>query len=94
MSITANYRPSKKPKVSQVHNWVRIYEDSFANCSWKYDLPSSITVWNGYPFPDFYKVVFRVGEKKVTKYFYGEMAYHQVRSYCADRGFTQAYHSF
>lgn len=83
--------PSKKPKVSQVKEWQTIYSDELHN-HWRGDAFNGVvTVSEGRPFPDYLRVVFTpVNSKRVTKYFYGEMAIHQCRRYVSDLGFKSA----
>jgi len=84
--------PSKKPKVSQVHEWRNIYSYE-SDPDWRWTGGGSVMVCEGYPFPDFLRVQYwPVEGKKVTKYFYGEMAIHDCRRYVSDLGFIRAHY--
>ena len=84
------YRPSKRPKVSQVDEWREIYSD-YNYEHWRGDAyAGEVRVYTGYPFPDYYKVTFRPkGEPKAgrPKYFYGESAWNEAERYVYDLGF-------
>lgn len=90
--MTGLLYPSKRPKVSQVKQWQTIWNDEIHN-HWRGDDFSGVaTVSVGYPFADYYRVVFTpVVGKRVTKYFYGEMAVYEVRNFVDDLGFRSAY---
>jgi hypothetical protein len=89
MSTISNFRPSKRPSVKQVKHWDKIYDDSITD-HWRGNQHDGrVEVYNGYPFPDFYKVVYTPAEgKKVSKLFYGESAWSQTEMYVYDLGFT------
>ena len=91
--MTSLLYPSKKPKVSQVKEWRMVYNDEIHN-HWRGDAFNGVVVVSyGYPFADFLRVVYTPVEgKRVTKYFYGEMAIHDCRRYVSDLGFTAAYY--
>jgi hypothetical protein len=86
------YRPSKRPKVSQVKEWDLLFEDSILD-HWRgpqYDC--TVRVVNGYPFPDFYKVEVdhhNTDSLTTRKFFYGESAWSDVNRYVYDLGFTR-----
>jgi len=82
------YRPSKRPSVKQVQDWRVVYTDCIDN-DWR-GRNGCVYVYNGYPFPDFYKVVHvEAGTKKKTsKLFYGESAWNQTEMFVYDLGFT------
>ena len=91
MSNLTNYRPSKRPTVKQVQEWQEIYSD-YNYDHWRGDAyAGEVRVYNGYPFPDYYKVTFRPkGEPMPNrpKYFYGETAWNDVERYVYDLGFA------
>jgi hypothetical protein len=92
MSTMSHYRPSKRPSVKQVHEWDLLYEDS--NCHhWKgEDHNCDVEVFQGYPFPDFYKIVVTphaLDKKRCSKLFYGETAWSDVNRFVYDLGFTR-----
>lgn len=91
--MTSLLYPSKKPKVSDVHEWRMIYNAEIHN-HWRGDAFNGVVVVSyGYPFPDYLRVVYTPVEgKRVTKYFYGEMAIHKCRAYVSDLGFSNAYY--
>jgi len=95
-STTWQYRPSKRPKVGDVKHWDCIFADS-TDRHWRGDEHNgTVQVYNGYPFPDFYKVVFEPASKdkrKTSKLFYGESAHHDVARYVSDLGFQSIYNS-
>ena len=83
------YRPSKRPKVSQVEEWEFVYSD-YNYKHWRGDAyAGEVRVERGYPVPDFYRVIFRpkFEGKKVSKLFYGESAWNEVERYVYDLGF-------
>jgi ubiquitin-protein ligase len=93
MNTTSHYRPSKRPKVGDVKNWYLVFDDTI-DSHWRgeeYD--GRVQVYNGYPFPDFYKVVSNLGKPTVkkSKLFYGESAYHNMVRYVSDLGFNSIY---
>ena len=93
-SDISNYRPSKRPKVSQVSKWDLIYDDDITN-HWSRSTQGTIQILMGYPFPDFYKVVTtNVEGAKKSKLFYGESAYYQVQQYVSDFGVRSVYSGF
>lgn len=83
------YRPSKRPKVSQVSRWDFIYSD-YNDVDWRGDgYVGGVFVYHGYPFPDFYKVIWEpVNSKRVSKLFYGETAWSDTERYVYDLGFS------
>jgi hypothetical protein len=87
--VSTMYRPSKRPKVSQVSEWVLLFHDCITD-HWRGDsFNGTVKVYSGYPFPDFYKVVWYplYGTKKQQKLFYGETADSDVERYVSDLGF-------
>jgi hypothetical protein len=98
MSTTWQYRPSKRPKVSQVKHWDLVFDD-YTDRHWRGDAYNGgVEVFRGYPFPDFYKVVFIPAKssefsKKISKLFYGESAHHDVTRFVSDLGFQSIYTS-
>lgn len=96
MNSISQYRPSKRPKVSQVREWDTVFYDRIDN-HWRGDAYNGVVkVYVGYPFPDFYKVIFwphETGKKKTTKYFYGESARFDVARHVSDLGFQSIYNS-
>ena len=83
MSTMSHYRPSKRPKVSQVDFWDNLYEGETQN--WK-----GQTVWakvdNGRPFYDFYRVTYTIDGVKKSKLFYGETAWSDTERFVFDLG--------
>jgi hypothetical protein len=79
---------SRRPPISHVMNWERVYDKHEVD-NWR-GLPNShVSVFTAGNIPHYYKVVVTVGEdKKVTKYFYGELAYNNVRRFLGDFGHT------
>ena len=95
-STTWQYRPSKRPRVSEVRHWECIYLDSIENHWRGNEHDGVVTVLVGRPFPDFYKVVFEPASKdkrKTSKLFYGESAHFDVARYVGDLGFQSIYTS-
>ena len=86
--MITNYRPSKRPKVSQVSEWNTIYIGEIEN-DWRGAYGGTCIVQNGYPFPDFYKVRYLMGRDKKwqQKLFYGESAWSQCEMFVYDLGF-------
>ena len=83
-------RPSKRPKVSQVSEWDLIFEDSVLDHCRGVSNDCTVQIYNGYPFPDFYKVVVKwhdENKKNTNKLFYGETAHNQVENFVYDLGF-------
>lgn len=90
--MNVNVRPSKRPKVGQVSDWVTVFTTDM-EYDWRGLYGGVVIVQRGNPFPDFYKVRYKMGydTKWQQKLFYGEMAYHKVVSYVADLGFRTIY---
>lgn len=87
-------RPSRRPKVSQVSEWDLLFEDSVLDHWRGSDFDCTVEVYNGRPFPDFYKVVVRphsVGKKNYSKLFYGETAWSDTERFVYDLGFRNFY---
>jgi len=88
MSNLTNYRPSKRPKVSQVEYWDTIYTGEIEQ-DWR-GLSVAAKVENGRPFPDFYRVKYKVGHPDSTKWqsklFYGESAWNETERFVYDMG--------
>ena len=95
-STTWQYRPSKRPKVGDVKHWDLIFDDTNVD-DWRgVGHHGRVQVYNGYPFPDFYKVVFTPqdsNKRKTSKLFYGESAHFDVARYVSDLGFQSIYTS-
>lgn len=87
-----NRYPSKRPSVKSVQEWHTVFTDTM-DYDWRGLGGGTVIVQTGYPFPDFYKVRYKMGydTKWQQKLFYGEMAYHKVVSYVADLGFRTIY---
>jgi len=83
MSITSQYRPSKRPSVKSVNYWDSIFEDTAQ--TWKGQTVSA-TVERGDPFPDFYRVIYTIDGVKKSKLFYGESAWSQTEMFVYDMG--------
>lgn len=84
------YRPSTRPKVATVKKWETVFHEEM-EYDWRGLGGGTVVVQLGYPYPDFYKVTSWMGfdhDKKI-KYFYGEMAFHQVRMHVYDLGFRR-----
>lgn len=84
MSTMSHYRPSKRPKVSQVDFWDNLYENS--GTDWC-DRSIAVKVENGYPFFDFYRVTYTIDGVKKSKLFYGESAWNETERFVYDLGF-------
>ena len=95
-NTTWQYRPSKRPKVGDAKSWDLVFEDT-NDRHWRGDEHNgTVQVYRGYPFPDFYKVVFQpasANKRKTSKLFYGESAHHDVVRYVSDLGFQSVYNS-
>ena len=79
----------KRPKVSQVDEWDLLFRSCITD-HWRGDsFNGTVEVYNGYPFPDFYKVVWYplYGTKKEQKLFYGESAWNETERFVYDQGF-------
>jgi hypothetical protein len=89
---TMSLYPSKRPSVKQVKEWDLLFEDSILD-HWKGpDFDCTVQVWNGYPHPDFYKVVVNphaIDKNKYSKLFYGETAWMDVNRFVRDLGFIR-----
>ena len=83
MSTMSHYRPSKRPKVSQVTDWTTVFSDSAQ--TWK---GQDVWAWveQGRPFPDFYRVTYTIDGVKKSKLFYGESAWSQTEMFVYDLG--------
>ena len=84
--------PSKRPSVKSVKEWDLLFEDSILDHWRGAENDCTVEVWNGHPFPDFYKVVVlphSPSKKKYSKLFYGESAWSQVNMFVYDLGFTR-----
>jgi hypothetical protein len=94
MNTTSHCRPSKRPKVSQVHEWRTVHVEDMDN-DWRGLYGGTVIVQVGYPFPDFYRVITHLGKPPVkkSKLFYGESAYHNVVRYVSDFGFPKIHNS-
>lgn len=82
------YRPSKRPSVNKVEVWDTLYNETM-DYDWRGLGGGTVIVQVGYPFPDFYKVRYKMGNdtKWSQKLFYGETAYYKVRNFVYDLGF-------
>jgi hypothetical protein len=82
------YRPSKRPSVKQVSEWDTIFADEI-EVDWRGMYGGSVIVQNGRPFPDFYKVKYKMGKdtKWQQKLFYGETAWSDTERFVYDLGF-------
>jgi hypothetical protein len=87
MSTTSHYRPSKRPSVNQVQYWDNLFEDAI-DATWRGDGHREVTVENGYPFPDFYRVTYTIEGIKKSKLFYGETAWSDTERFVYDLGFA------
>jgi hypothetical protein len=86
------YRPSKRPSVKQVSEWDTIFTDEIEE-DWRGMYGGSVIVQNGRPFPDFYKVKYKMGKdtKWQQKLFYGETAWSDTERFVTDLGFHDFY---
>ena len=91
MSTISHYRPSKRPKVSQVTDWTTVFSDSAQ--TWK---GQDVWAWveQGRPFPDFYRVTYTIDGIKKSKLFYGETAWMDGERFVSDLGFRNVHGSF
>ena len=89
--MTTFLYPSKRPKVSQVKEWDLLFEDSVLDHWRGSQFDCTVRVWNGYPFPDFYKVEVdnHSSDKTTRKFFYGETAWMKVNNFVHDLGFIR-----
>ena len=75
--------PSRRPKVSQVHYWDNIFEDSAE--TWK-----GQKVWAkvelGVPYPDFYRITYTVDGVKKSRLEYGETSWSDTERFVYDLG--------
>jgi len=81
-------RPSKRPSVKQVTQWNCVYSD-YNESHWRGDeFAGEVAVEQGYPFHDFYRVIFwpKYGSK-TSALFYGETAWSDAERYVYDLGF-------
>ena len=85
MSITSQYRPSKRPSVKQVSQWIIDFEDNIED--WR-GRSIWVVVQNGHPFPDFYRVTYSIDGIKKSKLFYGESAWNDTERFVYDLGFS------
>ena len=83
MNTMSHYRPSSRPKVSQVSFWDSLYEGATQN--WKGN-DVSAKVENGRPFPDFFRVTYTIDGTKKSKLFYGETAWNDTERFVYDLG--------
>lgn len=83
MNTMSHYRPSKRPKVSQVATWDNLYEDETSNWTGQ---RVHAKVENGRPFLDFYRVTYTIDGVRKSKLFYGESAHNDVRRFVYDLG--------
>lgn len=83
MNTYSNYRPSTRPKVSQVSKWSTVFSDSAQ--TWK---GQDVWAWveQGNPFPDFYRVTYTIDGVKKSKLFYGETAWNDTERFVYDLG--------
>jgi hypothetical protein len=92
MSTISHYRPSNRPSVKQVTEWDLLFEDSVLDHWRGAENDCTVEVWNGLPFPDFYKVVViphALDKKRYSKLFYGETAWMDVNRFVYDLGFIR-----
>lgn len=89
-----NTRPSKRPSVNLVKTWDTVFHETMEH-DWRGLYGGTVIVQEGYPFPDFYKVRYKMGTdtKWSQKLFYGESAYHKVLNFVSDLGFRSVYAS-
>jgi hypothetical protein len=82
MTLT-NYRPSTRPKVSQVSYWDNIFEDTAE--TW-----TGSKVWakveRGMPFYDYYRITYTVDGVKKSKIMYGETSWSDAERFVYDLG--------
>ena len=80
-----NTRPSKRPSVKQVSKWYTMYENE-RDQDWRGHYIYA-KVENGYPFPDFYRVTYKINDQKSSKIFFGETAWSKTEMFVYDLGF-------
>ena len=80
------YRPSKRPKVSQVRIWDILFAESI-DLTWRGGNQIFCKVEQGAPFFDFYKVTTITDGVKKSKLFYGESAWNDAERFVYDLGF-------
>jgi hypothetical protein len=83
----SHYRPSKRPSVKQVSEWCKGFEDAI-DSTWRGEGHREVLVEQGYPFPDFYRVTYKIEGVKKSKLFYGETAWSDVERFVYDLGFA------
>lgn len=91
MSTMSHYRPSKRPSVKQVSEWYRVYQNEIIDWT---GASKSVLVEQGHPFPDFYRVTYRINDVKKSKLFYGETAWMDGERFVSDLGFRDVHGSF
>ena len=79
-----NLRPSKRPSVKQVQDWRVLFTESIEHWTGQ---SKSVVVEQGYPFPDFYRVTYKIDGVKKSKLFYGESAWNHSEMFVYDMGF-------
>lgn len=83
MNTMSNYRPSSRPKVSQVSYWDNIYEGATEN--WK-----GQKVWakveRGEPFYDFYRITYTIDGVRKSVLKYGETSWSDTERLVYDLG--------
>ena len=84
MNITSQY-PSKRPSVKDVSKWHIVFEDSIKQ-DWA-GRNKHVIVEYGYPFHDFWRVVYTIDGVKKSKLFYGETAWNKTEMFVYDMGF-------
>ena len=77
---------NNKPKVSEVTSWENIYSMTREQ-DWRGRPDGEAFVYSAENFYDYYKVV---ADGK-TKYFFGEMAWHEWKRYLGDLGYPAMY---
>ena len=89
MNTMYHYRPSKRPSVKDVAEWQLRYSDYNDN-DWRgCGYAGEVEVYVGYPYPDFYKIIWKpTNGKKVQKLFYGESAWNDAERFVYDLGFA------
>lgn len=77
--------PSSRPRVSQVSDWRKVSVVNVRN-NWKGNsFDGTVTVYEGYPFSEFYKVQFVPNNgRKTSKLFFGETSWSDTICYVYD----------
>ena len=83
MNTMSHYRPSKRPKVSQVTDWTTVFSDSAQ--TWK---GQDVWAWveRGEPFYDFYRITYTIDGVRKSVLKYGETSWSDTERFVYDLG--------